>query len=64
MHYTIVIMGDPLILRGLTAKKVVNYRYSRGIDHDLSDISLLLTLAFISGVRCVKSDSLYILAWS
>jgi len=39
------IISDPSIGRGLTAKKVVNYRYSRGIDHDLSDISLLLTLA-------------------
>ena len=39
------IISDPSIGRGLTANKVVNYRYSRGIDHDLSDISLLLTLA-------------------
>ena len=53
-------MGDPSIGRVLTAKKVVNYRYSRGIDHDLSDISLLLTLALLGGVGCVMSDSLYI----
>lgn len=38
-------MGDPSIGRRLTTNKVVNYRYSRGIDHDLSDNSLLLTLA-------------------
>ncbi|MFX1824657.1 hypothetical protein [Acinetobacter sp. AS5] len=39
---------------------ITNYRYSRGIDHDLSDISLLLTLALLGGVGCVMSDSLYI----
>lgn len=56
-------MGDPLIGRVLAANKVVNYRYSRGIDHDLSDnYSLPLTLAlfFLNRGRCVMGDSLYI----
>ena len=55
-------MGDPSIGRELTNNIIdlVSYRYSHGIDHDLSDISLLLTLASLGGVRCVMSDSLYI----
>jgi hypothetical protein len=53
--------GRPFDMRGANVPCVIiSYRYSRGIDHDLSDISLLLTLASLGGVRCVMSDSLYI----